>query len=269
MVSLSLDTPELAAKYDVVGQRQFSHGKLLINDLGIKAGEHVLDVGTGTGLLAAYVANIVGPSGKVAAIDPLPLRIELAKKKAPAQLEVSVGNAEDLSAFPPGSFDVVYLNSVIHWILDKPRVLAEIRRVLKPGGRVGFTTAAKDRPHDVELIRQQALREAGLTERVSASDGIPFKVTSDDVRKLFEQGGFRPKQIEVRTIVDYQASAADVHEASLSSSFGNSHLGSLTDAERQRVHAVFAAELDKRRDAKGIRLERHLIFAVAEKADAS
>jgi arsenite methyltransferase len=185
------------------------------------------------------------------------------------QLEASVGNAEDLSAFPPNSFDVVYLNSVIHWIQDKPRVLAEIRRVLKPGGRVGFTTAAKDRPHDVEQIRQKALHETGFTERASASDGIPFKVTSEDVKKLFEQGGFRPKQIEVRTIVDYQASAADVHEASLSSSFGNSHLGLLSDEERKRVHAVFAAELEKRRDAQGIRLERHLIFAVAEKAEAS
>lgn len=71
MVSLSLDTPELAAKYDIVGQRQFSHGKLLVNDL--------------------------------------PLRIELAKQKAPAHLQVSVGNAEDLSAFRPNGFDVVYL----------------------------------------------------------------------------------------------------------------------------------------------------------------
>jgi arsenite methyltransferase len=269
MVSLSLDTPELAAKYDVVGQRQFSHGKLLVNDLGIKAGERVLDVGTGTGLLAAYVAGIVGPAGQVVAIDPLPLRIELAKQKAPAHLQALVGNAEDLSAFSPNSFDVVYLNSVIHWIHDKPRVLAEICRVLKPGGRVGFTTAAKDQPHDVEVIRQRALRETGLTERASASDGIPFKVTSADVRQLFEQGGFRTKQIEVRTIVDYQASAADVHEASLSSSFGNSHLGQLSEAERERVHSAFAVELEKRRDGQGIRLERHLIFAVAEKVQTS
>jgi len=269
MVSLSLDTPELAAKYDVVGQRQFAHGKLLVNDLGIKAGERVLDVGTGTGLLAAYVAGIVGPAGSVTAIDPLPLRIELAKQKAPPQLKASVGNAEDLSAFPPSSFDVVYLNSVIHWIRDKQHVLAEIRRVLKPGGRIGFTTAAKDRPHDLELIRQQALQETGLSERASASDGIPFKITSDDVRRLFEQGGFRPKQIEVRTIVDYQATVADVHEASLSSSFGNSHLGGLSDKERERVHAVYAAELEKRRDGQGIRLERHLIFAVAEKVQTS
>ena len=269
MVSLSLDTPELAAKYDVVGQRQFSHGKLLVNDLRIRAGEQVLDVGTGTGLLAAHVAAVVGPQGRVVAIDPLPLRIELAKKKAPPQLEARVGNAEDLSAFSPNSFDVVYLNSVIHWISNKQHVLEEIRRVLKPGGRVGFTTAAKDRPHDVELIRAQVLKQTGLAERAASSDCIPFKVTSEDVRGLFQRAGFVAKQVEIRTLVDYQASAADVHEASLSSSFGNSHLAALSNDERERVHAAFAVELEKRRDAKGIRLERHLIFAVAVKPEAS
>jgi len=269
MVSLSLDTPELAAKYDVVGQRQFSHGKLLINDLHIQTGEQVLDVGAGTGLLAAHVAGIVGPRGRVVAIDPLPLRIELAKKKAPAQLEARVGNAEDLSAFSPNTFDVVYLNSVIHWISDKQQVLEQIRRVLKPGGRLGFTTAAQDRPHDVELIRTQVLKETGLAERAASSGGIPFKVSSEDVPGLFQRAGFVVRQVEVRTIIDYQASAADVHEASLSSSFGNSHLATLSNDERQRVYAAFAVELEKRRDAKGIRLERHLIFAVAEKPEVS
>lgn len=72
MVSLQLDTPELAAQYDIVGQRQFSHGKSLIQDLGIGKGARVLDVGAGTGLLAAHVANLIGSEGKLIAIDPLP-----------------------------------------------------------------------------------------------------------------------------------------------------------------------------------------------------
>lgn len=264
MVSLNLDTPELAATYDVVGQRQFSHGKLLIQDLGVRYGQRVLDVGAGTGLLAAYVASIVGPQGKVVAIDPLPLRVELAGKKA-SEVEAQVGRAEDLSAFPASSFDVVYLNSVIHWIADKPKVLAEALRVLKPGGKLGFTTAAKEKPHDVESLRSLALRQTGLSERAQASSGIPHRVSVEEVRALFAEGGFQAKQVQIRTIVDYQQSAEEVHRASLSSSFGNSHLAGLSNEERARVHQVFDAELEKRRDARGIRLERHLIFAVAEK----
>lgn len=264
MVSLNLDTPELAATYDVVGQRQFSHGKLLINDLDVRYGQRVLDVGAGTGLLAAYVASIVGPQGKVVAIDPLPLRVELARKKA-SEIEVAVGRAEDLSAFDAGSFDVVYLNSVIHWIADKPRVLAEALRVLKPGGRLGFTTAAKERPHDVERLRAAALEANGLSERVGAVAGIPHRVSADEARELLTAAGFQVRQLLLRTIVDYQQQAEDVHRASLSSSFGNSHLSGLSSEEQRRVRESFDQALEARRDASGIRLERHLIFAVAEK----
>jgi ubiquinone/menaquinone biosynthesis C-methylase UbiE len=267
MVSLNLDTPELAAQYDVVGQRQFSHGKLLIADLDVSPGQSVLDVGAGTGLLAAHVAGLVGSSGKVFAIDPLPLRVALASKKS-ALIEAKVGRAEDLTAFASDSFDVVYLNSVIHWIEDKPRVVSEARRVLKPGGRLGFTTAAKDRPHDVELLRTRALELTGLLHRAEAAVGIPHKVSSDEVRRLFDDAGLRTRQVLVRTIVDYQKSADEVHAASLSSSFGN-HLSGLTDVERQRVLGVLDAELEKKRDPQGIRLERHLIFAVAEKPSVS
>jgi arsenite methyltransferase len=264
MVSLNLDTPELAATYDVVGQRQFSHGKLLIQDLGVRYGQRVLDVGAGTGLLAAYVASIVGPQGKVVAIDPLPLRVELASKKA-AEVEAKVGRAEDLSAFPDASFDVVYLNSVIHWIADKPKVLAEAFRVLKPGGKLGFTTAAKEKPHDVERLRQEALQATGVSHRPEATEGIPHKVSSDEVRDLFAGGGFQAKQVLVRTIIDYQEKPEDVHRASLSSSFGNSHLVGLSEQERSRVREHIDQALERLRDKDGIRLERHLIFAVAEK----
>lgn len=262
MVSFTLDTPELAAQYDIVGQRQFSHGKLLIQDLDVRAGQRVLDVGAGTGLLAAHVASVVGPAGQVVAIDPLPLRVELASKKA-AQLETRVGRAEELP-FPDASFDVVYLNSVIHWIADKARVLAEAYRVLKPGGKLGFTTAAKERPHDVEQLREQALRETRLYHRAEAAIGIPHKVSSNEVQDLFAEAGFRVKQVVVRTIVDHQPSVDDVYTASLSSSFGN-HLSGLSAEELSRVRAVFDRELEKRRVREGIRLERHLIFAVAQK----
>src|SRR6187551_777044 len=67
-LSLSLDTPELARHYESVSvDRQFEAGKLLIERLAVRSGERVFDVGCGTGLLAEYVAQLVGANGQVSA----------------------------------------------------------------------------------------------------------------------------------------------------------------------------------------------------------
>jgi hypothetical protein len=74
-IALHRDTPELASAYDRTSLYQFENGKQLVSALSISVGECVLDIGAGTGHLAAYVGKIVGPSGWVVGIDPLPLRI--------------------------------------------------------------------------------------------------------------------------------------------------------------------------------------------------
>jgi arsenite methyltransferase len=119
-LSLTLDTPTLAEYYDSVSQdRQLKAGQLLIERLAIRPGEHVLDVGAGTGLLAAHVGKLVGDSGMVVGIDPVPLRIEIAKHRTRRNIAFRVGDAYDLSEFASESFDVVYLNAVFHWLPDK------------------------------------------------------------------------------------------------------------------------------------------------------
>ena len=81
--SLRHDTAELASTYDKVSAHHlFAHGKKLISALNIANGDCVLDIGAGTGLLAAHVAELVGPLGYVVAMDPLPLRVEIAQSKA-------------------------------------------------------------------------------------------------------------------------------------------------------------------------------------------
>ncbi|WP_437730860.1 class I SAM-dependent methyltransferase [Sorangium sp. So ce1335] len=264
-ISLALDTPELAQAYEHGSDRQFNHGKLLIEALGVRPGQRVLDVGAGTGRLAAHVAEIVGPEGSVVAIDPLPLRVDIARKKARDNLTTAVGHAEDLSAFAARSFDVVYLNSVLHWLDDrqKRRALGEAARVLKPGGQVGFSTGSRERPHQLDPIQRKVLAELGK----EAPGGAPYnhKVTIDEARRLLERAGFIVNTLEIRTFVDHAADVDEILRQTRSGSFGN-HLSHLSPEEQREVRDRLAKELEAWRTPQGIRLERNLIFAIAHTA---
>lgn len=264
-VSFQYDTPELADAYERAGVVQFNHGQVLIERLRIAPGERVLDVGAGTGRLAAYVAELVGPAGEVVGIDPLGHRIAIAQSRSGANVRFATGQAEDLSAFADASFDVVYLNSVLHWIADKPRALAEAHRVLRPGGRIGLNTKDPSKPHEIRGFIQTALADAGLAGRwrdpQGGSDGAALQV-------LLEEAGFRPGDSVLHTIVDFHDNVDDLLTWSESSAFGN-FLSGFSPDERSRIRAALAARLESRRTPDGLRLERYLRFATAVKPAAS
>jgi arsenite methyltransferase len=104
----------------------------------IEPGNTVLDVGCGDGLLAMGALERVGPEGKVIFSDISKSCIEHCKQFATGNSEFVVAGAEDLSAIPDASVDAVVIRSVLIYIQDKEKALAEIHRVLKPGGRFSF-----------------------------------------------------------------------------------------------------------------------------------
>ncbi len=105
----------------------------------IKAGERVLDVGCGTGVVAVTAARA---GAHVTGLDLTPVLLERARENvsiAEVEAEFIEGDAEHLP-FADGSFDVV-LSQLGHMFAPRPDVaLAEMLRVLKPGGRIAFTT---------------------------------------------------------------------------------------------------------------------------------
>jgi len=155
----------------------------------LKAGEVVLDLGSGGGIDVLLSAKRVGPSGKVYGLDMTDEMLALAnenKRKAGAQnVEFLRGEIEHIP-LPDNSVDVIISNCVINLSADKDRVLREAFRVLKRGGRFAVSdvvTRGEIRPE----IRQSVLLWVGC---------VAGALDEDDYRSKLAAAGFERIEIE-------------------------------------------------------------------------
>ncbi|MCZ7398646.1 MAG: methyltransferase domain-containing protein [Candidatus Methanoperedens sp.] len=267
MTNLKLDTPLLAEKYDELSNIQFDNGSILIEKLGIKEGDRVLDIGCGTGRLVRYVSNVVGSNGKVVGIDPLPLRIDIARQKIKGEnISFEVGVSEDLGLFEGSSFDLIYLNAVFHWVVNKEATLTEIYRVLKPGGRIGINTQARESPGCLKLTTDSVLSRQPYAKAVVSSEDpmIKHAVTSPELKRLLEVSGFRNISLELRKTKRYYQNSGEIIDLVTSSSFGNYLIHVPVHLQEQAAFEI-ATELEKARNEKGIEFISNNVFAFAQK----
>jgi SAM-dependent methyltransferase len=123
---------------------------LLVKFAGVQDGDAVLDVGSGTGVLALHIAA-AAPSSRITGVDPSAGYINFAQKRAPTnRVNFEVGDAQQLR-FSDSTFDRTLALLVMNFIPDRTKALREMIRVTRPGGVVA--AAVWDYGEGMEMLR--------------------------------------------------------------------------------------------------------------------
>jgi arsenite methyltransferase len=201
----------------------------------LSPGEVVLDLGSGGGIDVLLSARRVSPGGKAYGVDMTDEMLALAEKN---RAEAGVENAEFLKGeiedvpLPDGHVDVVISNCVINLSTDKPKVISEAFRVLKPGGRFAVS--------DVVFLGTKAELPASVRHTVASWTGcVAGALEADEYERILAEAGFEGASIEVTNV--YEPETID---------------GLDTEAERDALRRVPAASAFVRatKPAEGVRV---------------
>jgi ubiquinone/menaquinone biosynthesis C-methylase UbiE len=186
---------QVADVYDSPSLRAFvSVANRVVELAGLGSGQTVVDACTGTGHAAVAAARVVGPAGRVIAVDASGQMCAKTREKALAMglanIDVREGDAAVLP-FADGSMDAVISSSAVYTLPDIPSVMREWRRVLKPAGRLAFSTLGTA----ADSLYLDLLRKYGM----ALPPGLPFERvnTSEKCASLVQEAGF--VEIETRT----------------------------------------------------------------------
>ena len=155
----------------------------------LREGETVLDLGSGGGIDVILSAKRVGPTGTAYGLDMTDEMLALAQENA---RDAGVANVHFLKGIiehvplPASSVDVVISNCVINLSTDKPAVLTEIARVLKPGGRVGVS----------DIVAEDRLSQDERAERGSFVGCIAGALSRGEYEAGLEAAGFEQVSVE-------------------------------------------------------------------------
>lgn len=194
--------------------------------------DRVLDLGSGTGIVARLLRARLGGAVRITGLDASADMIEMARTLAP-ELEWRVGNAMELP-FADASFELVVAQQMLQFVPEPVAALREIRRVLVPGGRlVAATWRARPEQPLYEALGQVAERHLGVANEKR------FRLGDDAaLRAMLAEAGFSDVRIDVVTRID----RFQEFPYRLSALAANFDLSTLSEAERELRLSALEAE---------------------------
>jgi ubiquinone/menaquinone biosynthesis C-methylase UbiE len=213
-------------------------------------GARVLDVATGTGFVALLSAQIVGPTGHVLGIDLSPDMLLRARQKLATldlpQVQFRQGDAEHLDVLDQ-SFDVALCASSLFFVPDMLGALREWYRVLRPGGRVAFSSFGPSFMKPVNDLWAARLQQHGL---VAATTPNPRLEDARVCAQLLHDAGFEQVAVHSEQLGYYQSAEQRWHE--IMSSLDGVPIRQLPDGQREKIRVAHMAELQSITTEKGI-----------------
>lgn len=231
--------------------------EIMLDMAGVGSGCRVLDVAAGAGEQTLVTANRVGASGYVLATDISANILEFAAAEAHAaglmNVETRVMDGENLDELDADSFDAVISRVGLIYFPDQQKALTGMRRVLKPGGKVGaivYSTAESNRFFSIpiSIIRKRAQ----LPPPLPGQPG-PFSLGSPGVLEAaYQRAGFHNIQTRVVSAPLRLASASECVRFERES-FGALHqmMSGLSEAEREETWREIEQELRQFESAEG------------------
>ena len=156
MSNMSASSAAQGYKQASLFAQKTSGEEFIQSDVCPQPGDAILDLGCGTGELSAYLAELVGPEGKVIGVDPDEQRIKVAKQSYGKIKNLSFvdGSASNISEIFPESFDIIFSNYVLHWIADKQEAFSNMFASLKLGGKIAIQYASHLPPFEINAYRE-------------------------------------------------------------------------------------------------------------------
>ncbi|VEP18228.1 Methyltransferase type 11 [Hyella patelloides LEGE 07179] len=161
----------------------------LVDCVNLSEGETVLDVATGTAIVAIAASSLIGKKGKVIGVDISPVMLAQAREKIAkadvSNIELIESDIDDLE-FPDNSFDTIFCSSSVPWFIDIPGVFDNWYRWLKPEGKIVFSCYSEKSfltPKIVQLCQEMC--------NIELPDWNSITGTPEKCQQLLESSGFK------------------------------------------------------------------------------